>query len=180
MITARAKSRGIEAAAGFASNPAAQWLFVIILAGLVLVYVIPWILKGTLGNLGSAFTAAKTAFSNAVDSASKTITSITGKPSSQLPITRGAYDSVTGLLAAPQGDRQLSDVVDNTTTFFSDPSVASATGTVSGETGTIFSGTELDYMNLLKSLGYMDAAGNITPAGQAAIQNGTVPHMPAS
>lgn len=154
-----------RAAVGFLANPAFQWLMVILLAALVIVFIIPRVIKKTFGNLGAGFDALSKSFSEGVDTLRSQVSSIIGAADSELP-NQSSGDWFKSLW--DKDGRAISDTFDaliqSPTEFILTPDV--------------FNGTALEYMELLKSGGYMDAAGNITAKGQEAIKNGTIPKMP--
>ncbi len=178
-MTGRTKTRLIEGGAGFAANPVLQWMIVLVLAALTIIYFLPWFLKKFVTNGAALVDSGRKAFSSALDSATSTISSAIGAPTSQLAADRSALDTLKGVLAYSTQDRAISDIYDSlsiTRTILSPGDELYAMVT-SGSAQNTFSGTAQEYLDLLKSKGYMDAAGNLTAAGQAAIQNGTIPHM---
>ncbi len=99
-----------------AENPAFPYIAlagVVLLLLLGLYFLIPMFYSGGKDAAKQAFSDLSTGLGGAVDSTLKNISSIAGFNPDQNPADRTRTDEVKGLVAANQGDRALSDLVDS-------------------------------------------------------------------
>lgn len=143
------KDKAAETGLKWLNHPAVYWIG----GGVIAYFLLKW-------TLPDAFDFIKRGVNGFIDGALNAISSILGRPSSQDPSQRTAFDSVRGLFV--QGDRAASDLVD--------------TVTLQGTSDVLTDYAERRKAQLI-SLGYMDQAGNLTPAGLAAAKAGTIPPL---
>ena len=114
-VSPRTKEKAVEAASIFAANPVVIWSVGILFAGVALWAILKWVLPSVGAAASKAFDGLSGAFSSGVDSTSANLSSILGVSNlSQIPANRTDAQEVVGLVAAPLGDRSLSDLWDNT------------------------------------------------------------------
>jgi hypothetical protein len=101
-VTGKTKEKLGEAGAEALANPVAIWGVAILGVGLAASFVLPYL-----------FSKFQLGFNAGIDSLFADLSSIVGHNPDQNPNDRSATDEVTGLLAANQGDRALSDLVDS-------------------------------------------------------------------
>lgn len=101
-MSARTKEKLAEAGAGWLANPVVIWGVAILGIGLAASFVLPYL-----------FDKFKNGFNAGVDAFLADLSSIVGHNPDQIPADRSRTDQVTGLLAANQQDRALSDLVDD-------------------------------------------------------------------
>ena len=95
-----------KTAVSILANPAVQWGVGLLVLYLLVKFAVP-----------DLFKQFKDGFSNWVDTVLGGLADIFGRPKSQELAKRSATDELKGLLVAQEGDRSLSDLVDEPTTF---------------------------------------------------------------